>query len=108
MTIEDWQASSSCHLVRCRGRKRGSSVSDALPLGGRNLDARGAAPAVRGLLRPGGDPFPKAGDGREYSVILISSAAPAGPPPTVRFIAPEEVAHVEIPLEGFTTAAQVF
>ena len=34
--------------------------------------------------------FRTRGDGREYSVMLISSAAPAGPPPTVTFIAPEE------------------
>ena len=30
------------------------------------------------------------GDGRRYSVILFGSAEPAGPPPTVAFIAPEE------------------
>ena len=32
--------------------------------------------------------FRTRGDGRQYSVMLISSAQPAGPPPTVTFIAP--------------------
>ena len=36
-------------------------------------------------------------------VLLISSTAPAGPPPSV-FIAPEEWTQVEIQLEDFTTA----
>ncbi len=36
-------------------------------------------------------------------VMLISSAAPAGPPPSV-FIAPEEWTQVEIQLKDFTTA----
>lgn len=30
------------------------------------------------------------GDARDYSVMLISSATPVGPPPTVTLIAPEE------------------
>ena len=35
--------------------------------------------------------------------MLISSATPAGPPPTVRFIAPADWTHVEIRLEDFPT-----
>ena len=35
--------------------------------------------------------------------MLISSATPAGPPPTVTFIAPEEWTQVEIRLEDFPT-----
>ena len=48
--------------------------------------------------------FRTRGDGRQYSVMLISSAEPAGPPPTVTFIAPEEWTQVEIRLEDFPTA----
>ena len=48
--------------------------------------------------------FRTRGDGRQYSVMLISSAAPAGPPPTVAFVAPEEWTQVEIRLEDFPTA----
>lgn len=47
--------------------------------------------------------FRARGNGREYSVMLISSAQPAGPPPTVTFVAPEEWAQVEIRLENFPT-----
>ncbi|MDE0257514.1 MAG: CIA30 family protein [Gammaproteobacteria bacterium] len=48
--------------------------------------------------------FRTRGDGRQYSVMLISSAEPAGPPPTVTFTAPEEWTQVAIPLEDFPTA----
>jgi len=48
--------------------------------------------------------FRTRGDGRQYSVMLISSAEPAGPPPTMTFIAPEEWTQVEIRLEDFPTA----
>ncbi|MDE0475792.1 MAG: CIA30 family protein [Gammaproteobacteria bacterium] len=48
--------------------------------------------------------FRTRGDGRQYSVMLISSAEPAGPPPTVTFIAPGEWTQVEIRLEDFPTA----
>ena len=48
--------------------------------------------------------FRTRGDGRQYSVMLISSAEPAGPPPTVTFTAPGEWTQVEIPLEDFPTA----
>ena len=48
--------------------------------------------------------FQARGDGRQYSVMLISSAQPAGPPPTVTFIAPREWTEVEIRLEDFPTA----
>ena len=48
--------------------------------------------------------FRTRGDGRQYSVMLISSAQPAGPPPTVTFIAPEEWTQLEIQLEDFPTA----
>lgn len=48
--------------------------------------------------------FRTRGDGRQYSVMLIGSAEPAGPPPTVTFIAPEEWTQVEIRLEDFPTA----
>ena len=48
--------------------------------------------------------FRTRGDGRQYSVMLISSAEPAGPPPTVTFTAPGEWTQVEIRLEDFTTA----
>ena len=48
--------------------------------------------------------FRTRGDGGEYSVMLISSAAPAGPPPTVAFVAPEEWTQVEIRLEDFPMA----
>ena len=48
--------------------------------------------------------FRTRGDGGEYSVMLISSADPAGPPPTVAFVAPDEWTQVEIPLEDFSTA----
>jgi len=48
--------------------------------------------------------FRTRGDGRQYSVMLISSAKPAGPPPTVTFVAPEEWTQVEIRLEDFPTA----
>ena len=48
--------------------------------------------------------FRTRGDGRQYSVMLISSAVPAGPPPTVAFVAPEEWTQVEIRLEDFPTA----
>ena len=48
--------------------------------------------------------FRTRGDGRQYSVMLISSAEPAGPPPTVTFVAPEEWTQVEIRLEDFPTA----
>ena len=36
--------------------------------------------------------------------MLIGGAEPAGPPPTVIFVAPEEWTQVEIPLEEFPTA----
>ena len=42
-------------------------------------------------------------DGRQYSVMLIGSAEPAGPSPTVTFTAPEEWTQVEIRLEDFPT-----
>ena len=48
--------------------------------------------------------FRTRGDGRQYSVMLISSAEPAGPPPAVTFIAPEEWTRLEIRLEDFPTA----
>ncbi len=48
--------------------------------------------------------FRTRGDGRQYSVMLFSSAQPAGPPPTVTFIAPEEWTQLEIQLEDFPTA----
>ena len=48
--------------------------------------------------------FRTRGDGRQYSVMLISSAAPAGPPPTVTFVAPEEWTQVEMRLEDFPAA----
>ena len=48
--------------------------------------------------------FRTRGDGRQYSVMLISSAQPTGPPPTVTFIAPEEWTQVEIRLDDFPTA----
>ncbi len=48
--------------------------------------------------------FRTRGDGRHYSVMLISSAQPVGPPPTVTFIAPEEWTQLEIQLEDFPTA----
>ena len=44
------------------------------------------------------------GDAREYSMMLISSVTPAGPPLTVTFIAPEEWTQVEMRLEEFATA----
>ena len=75
-----------------------------LPLGGRDLDA-GAQPmqpvdfSGREVIG-----FRTRGDGRRYSVMLISSGAPVGPPPTVTFIAPEEWTQVEIRLEDFPTA----
>ena len=71
-----------------------------LPMGGRDLVAWRAA---CGLSRPRGDPLPDAqgwgGNGRQYSVMPISSATPTGPPLTVTFIAPEEWTQVEIRLE---------
>ena len=48
--------------------------------------------------------FRTRGDGREYSVMLISSSEPAGPPPTVTFVAGDQWTEVEIRLEGFPTA----
>ena len=48
--------------------------------------------------------FRTRGDGREYSVMLISSAAPTGLSPTVTFIAPAEWTQVEIRLEDFPMA----
>ena len=48
--------------------------------------------------------FRTRGDGRQYSVMLISSSEPAGPPPTVTFTAPAEWTQVEIRLEDFPTA----
>ena len=48
--------------------------------------------------------FRTRGDGRQYSVMLISSAEPVGPPPTVTFIAPAEWTQVEIRLDDFPTA----
>ena len=39
------------------------------------------------------------GDAREYSVMPISIVTPAGPPPTVTFIAPKEWTQVEMRLE---------
>ena len=48
--------------------------------------------------------FRTRGDGRQYSVMLISSAQPAGPPPTLTFIAPDEWTQLEIQLEDFPTA----
>ncbi len=47
--------------------------------------------------------FRTRGDGRQYSVMLIISAEPAGPPPTMTFIAPEEWTQVAIRLEDFPT-----
>lgn len=44
------------------------------------------------------------GTGRPYSVILISRAELAGPPPTVTSVGPEEWTQVEIRLEDFPTA----
>ena len=49
--------------------------------------------------------FRTRGDGGRYSVMLINSAAPAGPPPTEAFVAPEEWTQVEIRLEDFPTAS---
>ena len=43
--------------------------------------------------------FPKRGDGRQYSAILIGSAEAVGPPPTVTFMAPEESTQVEMRLK---------
>ena len=43
-------------------------------------------------------------DGGEYSVMLVTSAEPAGPPPTVTFVAPKEWTQMEIRLEDFPTA----
>ena len=48
--------------------------------------------------------FRTRGDGREYSVMLISSAQPAGPPPTVTFVAPAEWTQVAIRLDDFPSA----
>ena len=48
--------------------------------------------------------FRTRGDGRQYSVMLISSAEPAGPPPTVTFTALEDWMQVEIRLGDFPTA----
>ena len=48
--------------------------------------------------------FRTRGDGRQYSVMQISTAEPAGPPPAVTFIAPEEWTRLEIRLEDFPTA----
>ena len=48
--------------------------------------------------------FRTRGDGRQYSVMLISSAQPAGPPPTVTFVAGDQWTEVEIRLEVFPTA----
>ena len=48
--------------------------------------------------------FRTRGDGRQYSLMLFSSAQPAGPPPMVTFIAPEEWTRLEIQLEDFPTA----
>ena len=48
--------------------------------------------------------FRTRGDGRQYSVMLIGSSEPAGPPPTVTFTAPGEWTQVEIRLEDFPTA----
>ena len=77
---------------RGRARRRAGHRRDRrgtpLPLGGRDVDARRAAPSARGPLRPGDDPLPDARGWAEYSVMLISSAEPPGPRPTVTFIAP--------------------
>ena len=48
--------------------------------------------------------FRTRGDGGQYSVMLLSGPDPAGPPPTVTFVAPEEWTQVEIRLEDFLTA----
>ena len=48
--------------------------------------------------------FRTRGDGRQYSVMLISGAQPAGPPPTVTFVAGDQWTEVEIRLEEFPTA----
>ena len=48
--------------------------------------------------------FRTCGDGRHCSVMLISSATPAGPPPTMAFVAPEEWTRLAIRLEDFPTA----
>ena len=42
-------------------------------------------------------------DGGQYSVMLLSGPDPAGPPPTVTFVASEEWTQVEIRLEDFPT-----
>ena len=44
------------------------------------------------------------GDGAEYSVMLVAGAEPAGPLPTVTFVAPARWTQVEIRLEDFLTA----
>ena len=36
--------------------------------------------------------------------MLVAGPDPAGPPPTVTLVAPEEWTQVEIPLEDFPTA----
>ena len=75
-----------------------------IPMGGRDLDARRAVHAARGLLRPGGDSILDAGG---WGAVLGDAAIrpdPAGPPPTVTFVAPEEWTQVEIRLEDFPTA----
>ena len=48
--------------------------------------------------------FRTRGDGGQYSVMLVGDPAPAGPPPTVTFVAPGEWTQVEIRLEDFPTA----
>ena len=47
--------------------------------------------------------FRTRGGGGQYSVMLRSGPDPAGPPPTVTFVAPEEWTQVEIRLEDFPT-----
>ena len=48
--------------------------------------------------------FRTRGDGGQYSVMLLSGPDPAGPPPTVTFVAPGEWTQVEIRLEDFPAA----
>ena len=47
--------------------------------------------------------FRTRGEAAGKSAMLISSAAPAGPPPTVTFIAPEEWTQVEVRLKDLPT-----
>ena len=46
------------------------------------------------------------GNGGQYSVMLVSGPDPAGPSPSVTFVAPEEWPQVEIRREDFPTATR--